>query len=46
MRSTEGITVLKIAADLVAVVGLIFGLYAVVILVLSALALTFRRRGR
>jgi hypothetical protein len=37
---------LTIAADMVALVGLIFGLYALAILVLAALAATSRRRGR
>jgi hypothetical protein len=37
---------LRIAADLVAVVGLGFVLYALVILMLTGLAAVTRRRGR
>lgn len=37
---------LKVATNLVAIVGLGFGLYALVVVMLTAIAVAARRRGR
>jgi hypothetical protein len=46
LRGIEGIVVLAIAMNMVAVVGVVFGLYALVILLLWVFAVAIRVRGR
>src|SRR5260370_1733981 len=46
LRPAEGVAVLAFATDLVAVVGVIFGLYALALLLLFALAAATRLRDR